>query len=348
MPSTAATHRVSAIVLAYGAEPLLETAVRALLASRAVEMEVIVVDNGCTDGGVQRVAALPGVRVERPAENLGFAAGCDWGAATARGDLLAFVNGDAVAAPEALERLAAIAERPDVAIASASLRLADDPTLLNSAGNVVHFLGFSWCGGFGQPATAFAEERDVTAATGAAMMLRRTVWEGLGGFEGRYFAYHEDTDLSIRAWQRGLRVVFVPDAEVVHRYEFARNPDKWYLAERNRLITVLSTFEGRTLALLAPLLVLTELGMLGVALRRGWAQRKVAGWIWIARHWRWLARRRRSVQASRQRSDRELAGLFATRLDTEYVGVPRVVRPVEWLFARYWDFVVRHTATNSL
>ena len=335
-------------MLAYGAEPLLETAVRALLASRSVETEVIVVDNGCTDGGVDRIATLPRVQIERPSRNLGFAGGCAWGAAAAHGDLLALVNADAVVDPDALARMAAVAERPDVAIASASLRLADAPALLNSAGNEVHFLGFSWCGGLGQPAAAFATERDVTAATGAAMMMRRAVWEDLGGFEERYFAYHEDTDLSLRAWQRGLRVVFVPDAEVLHRYEFARNPDKWYLVERNRLITVLTTFERRTLVRLAPLLIVTELGVLGVALVQGWGRRKVEGWAWIVRNRRWLADRRRGVQACRRRSDRELGALFATRLPPEYLGVPRVARLVDRLFARYWRSVVRVTATNSL
>jgi len=341
--------RVTAVVLAYGAEPLLEAAVQALVASGDVDLEVIVVDNGCTDGAVDRIELLPGVRVERPGRNLGFAAGCNQGAATARGDLLAFFNADAVAAPDGLCQLAAVASRRNVGIASASLRLADDPTLLNSAGNKVHFLGFSWCGGFGRPATEFPEERDIMAATGAAMMLRREVWEELGGFEPRYFAYHEDTDLSLRCWQRGLRVVFVPGAEVVHRYEFGRNPAKMYLVERNRLITVLTTFERRTLVFLALPLLFVECGLLAVAMREGWARQKLAGWIWLIRNWRWLKTRRGHVQSCRHRSDHELAPLFSSRLSASYLPIPRPAVPLDWVLGRYWGWTVRRAmVTNSL
>ncbi len=135
--------------------------------------------------------------------------------------MLVFVNGDAIIAPEAVSRLAAVASRPNVGIATGSIRLADDPDLLNSGGNEVHFLGAGWAGGFRQPATAYDEEVEVTAASGAGMAMSRDVWDRIGGFEDRYFAYHEDAELSLRCWEQGLAVVYVPDAVVVHRYEFS-------------------------------------------------------------------------------------------------------------------------------
>ena len=60
-----------------------------------------------------------------------------------------------------------------------------------------------------------------------------------------YFANHEDADFSIRTWRLGLRVVNVPDAIALHRYEFSRNPNKFYLVERNRLMFVLHPVERR-------------------------------------------------------------------------------------------------------
>ncbi len=336
-------------MLAYGAEPLLEEAIRALVGSCGVAVDVVVVDNGCTDEGVERVAGLPGVRVERPDRNLGFAEGCNRGALLAEGDLLAFVNSDAVADGHALARLARVAERPEVGIASASLRLTEDAALMNSAGNEVHYLGFCWCGGLRHPATEFAEERPVAAATGAAMMLRRDVWHDLGGFVPEYFAYHEDTELSLRCWQRGLEVVYVPDAVVGHRYASGRPAAKLYLLERNRLITVFTTYEASTLALLTPVLVAVELGVLGLALREGWAAKKLAGWWWLLRHARWLARRRRRVQAARHRPDGYVAARLASRLPSEVVSMPRAARAVDGVFAAYWRSVVRRAMrTNSL
>lgn len=344
-----AAPRVTAIVLAHGSEPLLEPCVTALTNSSGVEVDVVVVDNGCTDGGVDRVASLLNVRIDRPGRNLGFAEGCNRGADDAKGDLLAFVNSDAVVDPDALAELARVARRPDVGIASASLRLADDPALLNSAGNELHYLGFCWCGGLQHPAAEFAEERMVAAATGAAMMLRRETWSELGGFAPEYFAYHEDTDLSLRCWQRGLAVVYVPDAIVVHRYGSPRTPTKMYLLERNRLITLLTTFELPTLVLLTPVFVAVELAILGLAVREGWAHSKVAGWWWLLRHRRWLEERRRTVQATRRRRDRDLAPRLASRLPTEIVNIPPSAQAVDRLFAGYWRRVVcRAMRTNSL
>ena len=154
------------------------------------------------------------------------------------------MNFDAVVSPDALAELAAVADDPTVGIATASLRLDDRPDLMNSAGNEVHFLGYSWCGGLNEPASQHREARDVASASGAAMVMRRELWERLGGFAPEYFMYYEDPELSLRCWRAGLRVVFVPDAVVVHRYEFGRNPEKMYLVERNRLIAMFTLLEA--------------------------------------------------------------------------------------------------------
>ena len=79
-------------------------------------------------------------------------------------------------------------------------------------------------------------------------MVRADRFAALGGFCEPMFAYCEDTDLSLRCWQRGWRVVLVPDAVVLHRYEFSRNPQKLFLLERNRLLMVLTVYSGRLLA----------------------------------------------------------------------------------------------------
>lgn len=331
---------VTVVVLAYLDEPWVERSVEAALASVGVDADVVLVDNGCTSGAVERLRGRPGVTVVTPAENLGFSGGCDAGAAVATGDYLALVNADAVVEPDALRRLVDVAARPDVGIASGSIRLAEDPTRINSVGNPLHLLGLSWAGGLGEPASGHAVERDVASASGAGLLLRRSLWDALGGFAPQYFAYHEDTELSWRCWQRGLRVVYVPDAVVVHRYEFSRNPRKLYLLERNRLLFLLTAHEARTLALLAPPLLALELAMLLLALSQGWAGGKVRGWWWLLRHAGWVRSRRRLLQAERTRSDAELAGLLTAELTTTAVDLPAAL-PALNLLLRAWWWAVR-------
>lgn len=332
---------VTAVVLAYLDEPWVERSVEAVLASRGVRADVVLVDNGCTSGAVGRLRGRAGVTVVAPERNLGFSGGCDAGAERATGTYLALVNADAVVAPDALRRLVDVAGRPGVGIASGSIRLAEDPELINSAGNPVHLLGLSWAGGLGEPAAAHAAETEVASASGAGLVLRRDLWTSLGGFAPEYFAYHEDTELSWRCWQRGLRVVHVPDAVVVHRYEFSRNPRKLYLLERNRLLFLLTCHEARTLALLAPPLLALELAMLALAAAQGWAGGKARGWWWLVRHAGWVRRRRRLLQSERVVPDRELARLLTAELDTTAVALPAGLGVLGLLLEAWWATVRR-------
>ena len=333
--------RVSAVVLAYGPEPWLERSVRGLLASEGVDLDVVLVDNGGTEGAVERLGLLPGVTVVGKGDNLGFSGGCNLGAEVATGDYLALVNGDLVVEPDALARLVAVAAAPDVGIAAGSVRLGDDPSLLNTAGNDIHFLGFSWVGGFGEPATTAAIDRDVAGGMGALVAMRREVWDGLGGFAEQYFAFHEDAELSWRCWQRGLRVHYVPGAVGLHRYEFDRESAKMYLAERNRLIFVLTCWDDRTLAMLAPVFVAVELAVGVVALKDGWFGDKLAGWRWLWSHRGWIRERRALVQGTRTVGDRALAQLMTSRLDARNLEIPAVLRPLDALLAWYWRIVRR-------
>ncbi|HVF14546.1 MAG TPA: glycosyltransferase [Acidimicrobiales bacterium] len=328
--------QVDVVIPAWGADPWLERSVDSVLDSTGVEATAVVVDNGADPATVERIAARAGVRVVRPMANLGFAGGCNAGAAASTGAIVAFLNQDAVLEPGALAALAGVAARPGVGIASASVRLADDRDLVNSAGNPVHFLGFSWAGAYGEPAVAHDAEREIASASGTAMAMRRDVWDALGGFVEEYFAYLEDAELSLRCWQRDLRVVYVPTAVVVHRYEFSRNPTKWYLLERNRMVMLLTTYERRTLLLLLPAIVGVEIGMLLVAARAGWLRPKLRGWAWVFRQRRWVGERRCRLQAARVVGDRALAPRLTTRFAAANMGVPAWIRPLDAGLAAYW------------
>jgi GT2 family glycosyltransferase len=326
---------VTVVVLAYGAEPLLVPCVRAALASTGVRAEIVLVDNGCTDGGVDQLRHEARVRVVDPGTNLGFAAGCARGVDEARADTIAFVNSDAVVRSDALANLVAPLGDPSIGITTASIRLARDPELVNSAGNGVHLLGFSWCGGLYDDASDHRTARDVASASGAAMALRRCTWDELGGFVPEFFTYYEDTELSLRSWQRGRRVVFVPDAVVTHEYVQARNPRKLYLVERNRLVSLFTLYERRTLTLLFLPLVVVELAMFAVALGQGWGRAKASAWWWLLRNRDWVRRRRVEVQAARTVPDSALLHLYSVHVADGNDPLPRAAVMADRLLAAY-------------
>ena len=332
---------VTAVVLAYGEQPYLYEVVDRVLASRDVDAQVVVVDNGCTSPSLDGLRDRPGVTLLEPGTNTGFTGGCNLGAAAATTGFLAFINSDALVEPDALAELVAVAARPQVGLASASLRLAADPDLLNTDGNPVHVLGLSWAGHLGEPASAYATEKTIPSATGAAVAVRREVWDALGGFTDEFFAYLEDADLSLRCWQQGWDVVYVPTAVVLHHYEFGRNPAKFYLLERNRLAMVLSLYSARTLALLAPVLLAFEVAMLAVAGAGGWLPAKLRGYRWLVQQRRWLLDHRRRVQGVRRRGDRELAPLLTARFDQSVLPLPVGGALLNRAMNGYWQLVRR-------
>lgn len=327
---------VGVVVVAYGPEPELDRCLLAVRASLGVHVDLVVVDNGCTRGDLAELLERAGARDVGPPLNRGFAQGCNEGvAALPEGLPVALVNSDAIVAPTALRALL-MALVGDVGIATASLRLAHNPALLNSAGNPVHFTGTSWAGAFGEAADLHARPREVAGASGATLVVRRDVWDRLGGFDPEYFTYCEDTELSLRCRLLGLRVVYAPDAVSVHHYAFSRNPLKNYYLERNRLLVLLTVLEVRTLLVLAPALLAWEVCVLAGAVLQGWGRPKVRGWWWLMTHASALRRRRQVVQVERRCGDDVLVPFLVGRITPGNVDAPPALGVINLLLGAYW------------
>jgi GT2 family glycosyltransferase len=325
---------ISVVVVAYRSGEALARCLQAIRED-ASGAEVIVVDNDGSD----RDVASDGVRLVEPGENLGFAEGSNRGAAAATGDVLVFLNPDTVVARGALRQLARTLEDPGIGIAMARLRLLDRPELLNSAGTMVHVSGVVWAGSYGEPADHVTSLEDVPAPSGAAMAIRRELFEELGGFTGELFMYLEDVELGWRAHLRGLRVVVDPAADVYHEYDFARHASKAPLLERNRLVFVFSAYSVRLLLLLAPVLAAVEAGMLVLAARRHWLGGKLAGSWWCLRHAPWLLRHRRATQRLRRVRDSDVAAFLTPVFDPSMMGLPPGTATANALISRYWSLV---------
>jgi GT2 family glycosyltransferase len=191
---------------------------------------------------------------------------------------------------------------------------------INSAGGVVHYVGLSWAGRCEQPAGVLADAPyEVTFASGAALVIRRDAWTELAGFDDSYFLYGEDCELGLRLWLTGHRVGVEPRARVIHDYAFDKGPRKWFLLERNRWRTVFALYPARLLALLAPALLASELGLLLVAARDGWLAAKLRADGAAIFGVRRALRRRAAVQAQRRIDDAAFAALLTASLDSPYL-----------------------------
>jgi len=280
--------------------------------------------------------------------NLGYAGGCRVGAAATSAPLLFFLNPDAEPRQGCLAELRRIAaERKDWGAWQALVTM-DQGATINTAGNVTHFLGVGWAGNFGEPvANAPKSPLEVSFASGAALVVRRTEWERLEGFDERYFMYCEDMDLGLRLWLSGSAVGMAPDARVEHDYEFAKGRRKWFLLERNRWWTVVSDYPTRLLILLAPALVVAELAVMVVAANRGWLTSKLRAQLAVMREFPDMLERRRRVQARRTVSDRAFAQELSDRLDNPHLGRLATVPFLARAQSAYWPAVLRMLTTRE-
>lgn len=326
------------VVVAYGSSPGLLACVASVWADEP-DWEVVVIDNGADRDEVEAVAAAGRATIVTPPRNLGFAGGCNLGASVARGDRIVFLNPDTIVTPGSLRRLVEPLDDASIGIVTGRLRLLDRPEVLHAAGTAVHVSGLGWSNGYGTRPPENDGLVEVAAPCGAAMSMRAQLLRDLGGFHEELFLYNEDVELGWRARIAGTRVVCSAGADFYHDYDFERHPTKRYFMERNRLAFIGICYSARTLLLLAPFLIATEIAMLALAARQGWLRDKLAGWGWIARHARTLLRRRRQTQRTRRVGDRDLAGLLTAVVAPAMLDVPRALRILNPLAAAYWAVV---------
>jgi len=320
----ARTTTITAVLVSYDESPQqLRAAVDSLLSQTRAPAEILIIDN---NPGRSAAESLRGyadeVKLIEPGKNLGYAPAINLGAAHGSGDYLLTLNPDAHVEDGCLERMAAVADSdPQILLVGAQVLLEDGVTR-NAGANPMHPTGISPAGGYGEPREA-GEPRDVAVVSGACCMIRREAFIALGGFVDEFFVFYDDPDMGWRALIAGMRVVYCPDAIALHGYDFdSRGKHKWFLLERNRLFSLLANYEARTLLFLSPVLIATEIGLLGVAAYGRWLPQKLQTYASVFALRRRLMEQRRAVQATRRRSDAEVLERFEDRMDSALLPPP--------------------------
>jgi GT2 family glycosyltransferase len=183
------------------------------------------VDNGSTDGSPEAAAAFPAVHLLAQPANLGVAggrnAGLAWALAHADPEWLLFIDVDTLLEPGSVGALVAAGCDPRIGLVAPKVLRRRGSDILACAGGM-RFNG--WTGAAWEVAAGEADRgqhdrpQDVQACPGCAFFVRRSVVEGLGGFDDRFNPYGwEDVDLSLRAGAAGFRLVYAPNAVVRHR-----------------------------------------------------------------------------------------------------------------------------------
>jgi GT2 family glycosyltransferase len=312
---------VSVIIVTYNNAADIRMCLDSLTADDFRGCEILVYDNASSDGTPSIVsAAFPQVKLTLSDENVGFAAGNNNAVAEAIGQYLVFLNPDSIVAKGWLEPLLKVLENDGtVGAVTPEIAFADPPVRVNTCGNTIHFSGITYCRRLGEPLSD-DEPHEVGAVSGAAFVIRRRLFQELGGFPEGYFMYYEDTDLSLKLRLHGWRCMAVPASKIRHAYEPGFSSRKLFFLERNRYLTMFSRLPGWLLLFMMPSITVMELVSWGYSLTHGRAglAAKLSSWraIWERRSW---IRQQRKQWVHDDLDGAFLLRGFASRVDAGYI-----------------------------
>lgn len=210
---------VTVVIPNYNGIKFVRECLEALLhQENAPAYEVIVVDNGSADGSRELVEKeFPQVSLIPLDENTGFCHAVNVGIKVADTPYVILLNNDTKVESGFVGALyCAIEKRPNCFSVSAKMLLWDAPHLMDDGGDRYNALGWAYGRGKGKPETEYNEAVKVFSACGGAAIYRRDVFEQIGCFDERHFAYLEDLDIGYRALLAGYENWYEPTARVVH------------------------------------------------------------------------------------------------------------------------------------
>jgi len=203
--------KVSIIIVNYNGKTLLEKCLESLFKINYDNFEVILVDNNSTDGTMEFVTKnYPSIIIIKLDSNKGFAEPNNIGAKITKGEYLLFLNNDTIVAPDFISEMIKVVENDKKIGICQSLLLKPDGSI-DSSGDFIDNLGVVH-----NSKTKADEIREISSARGASMLIRKTIFDELEGFDEKFFVSFEDVDLGWRTWILGYSVILIPTSIVYH------------------------------------------------------------------------------------------------------------------------------------
>ncbi|MFH1552845.1 MAG: glycosyltransferase family 2 protein [Candidatus Omnitrophota bacterium] len=330
-------NRVAVVVINYNGKKHLKECFLSLREQTFKEFDVFLLDNNSSDGSIDyTIESFPEVKIINMDKNYGFAEG--YNKAIMQLDknyeYVALLNNDFKTDMDWLKTLVETAdEEKDVAIVGSKICFYDHPDLVNSAGIAITFIGVGFDRGYGQKdAAEFNVKKYVGGACAASCLIKRKVFEEIGGFDGDYFLLCEDTDLCWRIILRGYKIIYQPRSVGYHKVGSSigkrETPFRVYYSQRNSLFNIVKNLGLLRLLLAVPIFgVYNILKILFYLIFLKWnnAAALIKGTVCALMDLRSLMDKRKYIQANRNISDRELErlGFISSPLESlkEYMRV---------------------------
>lgn len=270
---------VSIVIPNWNGAGRLTRAIQSAQSQTFAPKEILVVDNGSTDGSLQE-ASSAGALILRFEQNTGFSRAVNAGVGECFTHWVAIVNNDVVLEPTWLENLLAGCG-PDIAYATGKILNAKERTVIDGTYDLLSWSGCAWRAGHGAAAGLFNEARDVHFVPMTAALVQRDVFLRMGGLDVRFESYLEDIDFCLTCAAAGLQGRYIPQAVSYHEGSAtlgAWSPRMVELLSRNQLYLVAKHFPNR----------LTRPVLAGQLLWGLLAWKRGAGAAWLKGKWKGL------------------------------------------------------------
>jgi len=265
---------ISVVIPTWNGLQLLNKCLQSLREQSFKEFEIIVVDNGSTDGTVDWLKKnAPDVETVALERNFGFSGAVNAGIRTSEREFVVLLNNDTVVTPDWLKAFVDASEKyQNTSIFTSKVIVNSPPYLIDTAGDGFTIAGFGYKIGWMSPETSFySRSRHVFGASGCSSMYRRKIFDEIGYFDEDFFAFAEDLDFSFRALIAGHKIIYVPDSRVFHSVRAtARKKTALFLYHRNLIWLIYKNFPWQLLLLYFPHMFSHTLFIAVKSVLQGW------------------------------------------------------------------------------
>lgn len=326
---------VSIIIANWNGNAVFPGCINSLKQMHYKNWELVVVDNGSTDGS-QNLSRkiLKGIKIKviENKTNVGFAPANNQGFDAANGKYALLLNNDTRVSPDLLGVLVTKMEAdPSIGVVQPKIKMMDHPGFLDNAGSFFTRIGFLKHWGFGQKdSKEFEKEREIFSAKGACMLVRKSLIDDIGLFDRDFVSYFEESDLCWRVWLSGHRVLFYPKTYIFHKVGFTikrldvGNINFHYY--KNRISSLFKNLGLANLLVVLPVHIILSLGITLIFFARGKFSASLmilkAIW-WNVANLKKNLKKRALVQRMREVGDKDF--------------LPRLTKPID-LVSFYGDF----------
>lgn len=334
---------IAILIVGYKSRNDLKDCLRSIFSSNYKNFRVFFIDNS-PDGSIEYIKSnFPKVTIVPNKENLGYAGGNNVlikKAIEQKADYVFVLNPDTIIDSNCLEVLIKQANKRTILQPLLLLHNGKKKTnLVNSAGNDLNYLGFSYCGDYKKDKKEIENNKNIALASGAAIFIPTEIIKKIGSYDESFFMYHEDVDLNWRARIFGYNIRLINDAIVWHKYSFSRNKNKMFYAERNRLLFLYKNFSLKYLLLIFPVFIINEILVTIYAIFTGWGMQKIQA-TFAAIHRMPSEKKQRKLQLLRiKRTQSEMKKMISNNIAFSELSSSFIFWPYNVTIGFYWKLI---------